>query len=161
MILSGPPPRGRTLRALIVAVTLALAFAPFLFPGAKPLNVAAKVCIYALLGASYDLLLGYAGMVSFAHVMFFGVGSYGVGLALYGLGPSWGAAALGSHGARRSTCWRWRSAAVAARAGDLLHHGDAGGQLRLQCARLAVSSSPAARTAARSRFPKGCGRASG
>ena len=56
----------------------------------------------ALLGASYDLLLGYAGIVSFAHVMFFGVGSYGVGLALYGLGPSWGggrrsalAAALG------------------------------------------------------------------
>jgi branched-chain amino acid transport system permease protein len=95
MILSGPPPRGRALQALIVVVVLALALAPFLFPGAKPLNVAAKVCVYALLGASYDLLLGYAGIVSFAHVMFFGVGSYGVGLALYGLGPSWGAAALG------------------------------------------------------------------
>jgi branched-chain amino acid transport system permease protein len=95
MILSGRPPRGRTLQALVIAVTLALALAPFLFPGVKPLNVAAKVCVYALLGASYDLLLGYAGMVSFAHVMFFGVGSYGVGLALYGLGPSWGAVALG------------------------------------------------------------------
>ena len=46
---------------------------------------------HALLAASYDVLLGYAGIVSFAHVMFFGVGSYGVGLALYGLGPSWGA----------------------------------------------------------------------
>ncbi len=95
MILSGRPPRGRALQTLIVVVVLALALAPFLFPGAKPLNVAAKVCVYALLGASYDLLLGYAGMVSFAHVMFFGVGSYGVGLALYGLGPSWSAAALG------------------------------------------------------------------
>jgi branched-chain amino acid transport system permease protein len=95
MILSGRPPRGRALQALIVAATLALALAPFLFPGAKAANVAANVCIYALLGASYDLLLGYAGMVSFAHVMFYGVGSYGVGLALYGLGPSWGAAALG------------------------------------------------------------------
>jgi branched-chain amino acid transport system permease protein len=95
MILSGRPPRGRILRTLIVVVALALALAPFLFPGAKPLNVAAKVCVFALLGASYDLLLGYAGMVSFAHVMFFGVGSYGVGLALYELGPSWGAAALG------------------------------------------------------------------
>ncbi len=58
MILSGQPPRGRTLQTLIVVVTLALALAPFLFPGAKPLNVAASVCVYALLGASYDLLLG-------------------------------------------------------------------------------------------------------
>ena len=64
--------------------------APFLFPGAKALNVAEKICVMALLAASYDLLLGYAGIVSFAHVMFFGIGSYGVGLALYGLGPGWG-----------------------------------------------------------------------
>ena len=48
-----------------------------------------------LLVASYDVLLGYAGIVSFAHVMFFGVGAYGVGLALYGLGASWGALAVG------------------------------------------------------------------
>ena len=52
----------------------------------------------ALLAASYDVLLGYAGIVSFAHVMFFGVGSYGVGLALYALGPGWGALALGAGG---------------------------------------------------------------
>jgi branched-chain amino acid transport system permease protein len=96
MILSGRPPRGRALQALIVAATLALALAPFLFPGAKAANVAANVCIYALLGASYDLLLGYAGMVSFAHVMFYGVGSYGVGLALYAFGPGWGALLLGA-----------------------------------------------------------------
>ena len=95
MILSGDPPRGRALPTLVVVVVLALALAPFLFPGAKPLNVAAKICVYALLAASYDLLLGYAGIVSFAHVMFFGIGSYGVAIALYGLGPSWGALALG------------------------------------------------------------------
>ena len=76
-------------------MTLALALAPFLFPGAKALNVAEKICVYALLAASYDILLGYAGIVSFAHVMFFGVGSYGVALALYGLGPGWGVIALG------------------------------------------------------------------
>ena len=95
MILSGDAPRGRTLRIALIAVTLALALAPFLFPGAKALNVAEKICVYALLAASYDILLGYAGIVSFAHVMFFGVGSYGVALALYGLGPSWGALGLG------------------------------------------------------------------
>jgi len=95
MILSGDAPRGWALRGVLIVVTLALALAPFLFPGAKALNVAEKICIYALLAASYDVLLGYAGIVSFAHVMFFGVGSYGVALALYGLGPGWGAIGLG------------------------------------------------------------------
>jgi branched-chain amino acid transport system permease protein len=95
MILSGDPPRSRALAALLIVIVLALFLAPFLFPGAKPLNVAAKICVYILLVAAYDLLLGYAGIVSFAHVMFFGAGSYGVAIALYGLGPSWGALALG------------------------------------------------------------------
>ena len=42
-----------------------------------------------MLVASYDLLLGYTGIVSFAHTMFFGIGGYGVGLALYGWGATW------------------------------------------------------------------------
>ncbi len=95
MILSGDPPRGRALVALLAAIVLVLAIAPFLFPGAKSLNVAATILVYALLVASYDLLLGYTGIVSFAHVMFYGVGAYGVAIALYGLGPSWGALILG------------------------------------------------------------------
>jgi len=82
MILSGDAPRGR---ALLVV----------LFPGVKPLNVAEKICVFALLAASYDVLLGYAGILSFAHVTCFGVGAYGVALALYGLGPGWGVLALG------------------------------------------------------------------
>jgi branched-chain amino acid transport system permease protein len=83
------------LQVLLILIVLALALAPFLFPGAKPLNVAAKTCVMILFVASYDLLLGYAGIVSFAHVMFFGVGAYGVGLMLYALGASWGALLLG------------------------------------------------------------------
>src|SRR5580693_1621215 len=94
-ILSGDPPRGRALQILLVLIILGLALAPFLFPGAKAINVAAKTCVMILLVASYDLLLGYAGVVSFAHVMFFGVGAYGVGLMLYALGASWGAVVLG------------------------------------------------------------------
>ena len=94
-LLSGDPPRGWPARALVVLVALGLATAPFLFPGAKPLGVAEKICVMAALAASYDVLLGYAGIVSFAHVMFFGIGAYGAGLSLYALGPSWGALALG------------------------------------------------------------------
>ena len=39
-----------------------------------------------MLVASYDLLLGYGGIVSFAHTMFFGVGAYGVALAIHPYG---------------------------------------------------------------------------
>jgi branched-chain amino acid transport system permease protein len=94
-LLSGDPPRGRALQAILVLVILALVLAPFMFPGAKALNVAAKTCVMILLVASYDLLLGYTGIVSFAHVMFFGVGAYGVGLSLYGLGAGWATLAMG------------------------------------------------------------------
>ncbi len=88
-------PRSRVLAALLVAIVLGLAFAPFLFPGAKALNVAAKILIFIVLVASYDLLLGYTGIVSFAHTMFFGIGAYGVAIASSQLGPSWGNLALG------------------------------------------------------------------
>ena len=94
--LSGDAPRGWALRSLLILVVATLALTPFVFPGAKPLGVAEKICVMALLAASYDLLLGYTGVVSFAHVMFFGIGSYGVALALYGLGPAWGALAFGA-----------------------------------------------------------------
>ena len=95
MLLSGNPPRGKLLTTLVVVVVVLLALAPFLFPGSKPLNVAAKICVYALLVASYDLLLGYTGIVSFAHTMFYGIGSYGIAIGLYGLGPTWGSAFVG------------------------------------------------------------------
>ena len=93
-MLSGDLPRSRVLTAVLIVVVAALALAPFIFPGAKALNVAAKICVFIVLVASFDLLLGYTGIVSFAHTMFFGIGAYGVAIALTRLGPSW--AALGA-----------------------------------------------------------------
>jgi len=95
-ILSGDPPRGRVLSAVLLAILLGLAFAPLLFPGTASLNVAAKICYFAVLAASYDLLLGYTGIVSFAHTMFFGIGGYGAGIALFNLGPSWSSIFVGT-----------------------------------------------------------------
>lgn len=95
-ILSGDTPGKPLLTALIVIVVLALALAPFVFPGTRSVDTAARICIIIVLVASYDLLLGYTGIVSFAHTMFFGLGAYGVALASYNLGPSWGAIALGT-----------------------------------------------------------------
>ena len=85
MILSGDPPRSRVLSLLLIVIVTLLALAPFLFPGAKAMNVATKICIFAALVASYDLLLGYTGTVSFAHTMFYGIGSYAIAIALYAI----------------------------------------------------------------------------
>ncbi|MGW8423172.1 branched-chain amino acid ABC transporter permease [Comamonas sp. HJ-2] len=98
-LLSGDLPRSRVLAVLLLAIFAGLALAPFLFPGVKALNVAAKVLIFVVLVASFDLLLGYTGIVSFAHTMFFGIGAYGVAIASTRLGAGWGALAAGLGGA--------------------------------------------------------------
>ena len=95
-LLSNDLPRSRWLVALLVLLFLGLAFAPFLFPGVKALNVAAKVLIFIALVASFDLLLGYTGIVSFAHTMFFGIGAYGVAISLSAAdSPTWTALITG------------------------------------------------------------------
>ena len=94
-MLSHDLPRSRLLAAILLAILFGLAFAPFLFPGAKALNVAAKILIFIVLVSSYDLLLGYTGIVSFAHTMFFGIGAYGVAIASSRIGASWEALLAG------------------------------------------------------------------
>ena len=94
-LLSNDLPRSKLLAVLLVALLLALAFAPFIFPGVKALSVAAKVLVFIVLVASFDLLLGYTGIVSFAHTMFFGIGAYGIAISATRLGPTWGALLVG------------------------------------------------------------------
>jgi len=94
-LLSDDLPRSRVLAAMLAATLAALALAPFLFPGTRSLNVAAKICVFIVLVASYDLLLGYTGIVSFAHTMFYGIGSYAIAIALYAMGPTWAGVATG------------------------------------------------------------------
>lgn len=94
-MLSADLPRSPWLAFLLVLLVGALAFTPFIFPGVKALNVAAKVLVFIVLVASFDLLLGYTGIVSFAHTMFFGIGAYGIAISTTALGPSWNAIGLG------------------------------------------------------------------
>lgn len=92
--LSNDLPRSRWLALLLTLLVLALAFTPFLFPGVKALNVAAKVLVFIVLVASFDLLLGYTGIVSFAHTMFYGIGAFGIAIASTRMGPTWEAVAV-------------------------------------------------------------------
>src|SRR5690242_14941745 len=95
-LLSHDRPRSVWLAALLAVIVVGLAFMPFLVSGTKALDVAAKIVVFIVLVASFDLLLGYTGIVSFAHTMFFGIGAYGIAIASTAMGPGWGAVALGA-----------------------------------------------------------------
>ena len=94
-LLSHDRPRNAWLSATLLLIVVGLALAPLWLPGSKALGVAAKVLVFILLVTSYDLLLGYTGIVSFAHTMFFGIGAYGVAIASTRLGPGFGSVAVG------------------------------------------------------------------
>lgn len=94
-LISNDYPRSRVLAILLVVTFVALALAPFLFPGTRSLGVASRICIFILLAASYDIVLGYTGIVSFGHAMFFGFGAYGVAIMLARGWVGWDAIAIG------------------------------------------------------------------
>lgn len=95
-LLSGDLPRSTVLAVILGLIFVALAFAPFLFPGVRSVDTAARICVFIVLVASYDLMLGYGGIVSFAHTMFFGMGAYGVALSSTHMGRGWDAMLAGS-----------------------------------------------------------------
>jgi branched-chain amino acid transport system permease protein len=94
-ILSGDMPRSRVLNVLLPAILIFLVLTPFIFHGARAINVAATICVFIVLVASYDLLLGYTGIISFAHTMFYGIGAYSVGITMYRMNGTWGSVFLG------------------------------------------------------------------
>jgi branched-chain amino acid transport system permease protein len=70
------------LRALaFVAIVLVVAVFPH-FAGAYPVKLLQEILIWGIFAMSLDLLMGYAGMVSFGHSAFFGVGGYAAALLL-------------------------------------------------------------------------------
>ncbi|HEU4963491.1 MAG TPA: branched-chain amino acid ABC transporter permease [Bacilli bacterium] len=69
-------------KLLLVILLAALAILPFVTDSKFLLSMMITVFIMAVYGMSYDLLLGYTGIVSFGHAIFFGVGAYSVGILL-------------------------------------------------------------------------------
>ena len=64
----------------------AFALVPLVAPSFKVTDLALKIALFATLAASYDVVIGYTGIVSFGHAMYFGFGAYAVALALGKLG---------------------------------------------------------------------------
>jgi branched-chain amino acid transport system permease protein len=72
----------KTHKWILAAFILAgLVFYPNIF-GIYYTNVFVTFAIFALFATSFNLLLGYTGLLSFGHAMFFGTGAYGTALAL-------------------------------------------------------------------------------
>ena len=64
----------------VLVLTLAVALAIPYFLESYALRVAASVLYFIILASSWNLLLGYAGVLSFAHAAFAGIGAYTTGL---------------------------------------------------------------------------------
>lgn len=81
-LLSGDPPRSVILCVLLAAILAFLAIAPFAAPAGPVVGGAVKILVMIVVVASFDVLIGYTGIISFAHTAFFAIGAYGVGIAL-------------------------------------------------------------------------------
>jgi branched-chain amino acid transport system permease protein len=64
-----------------IVIIAILAAYPRIF-GLYYTNLFVTFAIFALFSVSFNLLLGYTGLLSFGHAMFFGAGGYGTALAL-------------------------------------------------------------------------------
>src|SRR3712207_8437788 len=74
---------------LIAAVAFAvLAMLPQLTSSTALLDFVIRCAALALFATSLNLLVGYGGMVSFGHGLFFGLGAYSFGLIMQQLGRS-------------------------------------------------------------------------
>ncbi len=73
-----------------MAALLLLALVPALSPSRATLNLLTQIIILAVFAMSYDILLGYTGIVSFGHALFFGSGAYLVGLIIKHSEPTLG-----------------------------------------------------------------------
>jgi branched-chain amino acid transport system permease protein len=95
-----PPRRSRALPMVMAVVGLLLAALPFLdvtVPGlftgplSSPgtLQIVAIGLVFAGVAMSYDLLLGYTGLLSLGHALYFALGVYGTNLLMVHLGWSY------------------------------------------------------------------------
>lgn len=73
---------------LLIIIILALVLFPFVSDSRTLTILLTQIFIFAILAMSYDILLGFTGIVSFGHAMFFGIGAYTTAIMLKKLDPT-------------------------------------------------------------------------
>jgi branched-chain amino acid transport system permease protein len=82
---------------LLALAGLAILIAiPFFFPSRVALDFVIRLAAFGLFATSLNILVGYGGMVSFGHAMFFGGGAYAFGLLMQKGGASIPVAIVGA-----------------------------------------------------------------
>ncbi len=66
---------------MLAGIIIFLIIYPQIF-GEYTVNLFVSFAIFALFSVSFNILLGFTGLLSFGHAMFFGAGGYGTALAL-------------------------------------------------------------------------------
>lgn len=83
------------LLAFLVAIIISV---PLLFPDGQSVSLVNAILIWSIFAIGFDLVFGVAGMLSFGHAAFFGVGAYTLSLLTMRMGwdfiPSLGAAGV-------------------------------------------------------------------
>lgn len=93
-MMSTPPRRRWSLDALLaIALLIVLALVPlYAAIAGQPfaLTLATRILIFALAAVSLNLILGYAGLVSFGHALYLGLGVYVAGImSFHGIDNGW------------------------------------------------------------------------
>ncbi|MED4016811.1 branched-chain amino acid ABC transporter permease [Sutcliffiella sp. NC1] len=63
-------------------IFVALLCIPFVTDSRTLLIMFTQIFLFGIFAMSYDILLGYTGIVSFGHAMFFGIGAYSTGILM-------------------------------------------------------------------------------
>lgn len=73
---------------IAAAALVVLAVVPMLFPSKALVDFAIRVAAFGIFASSLNILVGYTGLVSFGHGMFFASGAYAFGLLMQKAGTS-------------------------------------------------------------------------
>lgn len=81
---------GRITNLAMIVMGIILLILPFVYESRSLIILLTQIFIFAIFAMSYDILLGYTGIVSFGHAMFFGFGAYATGIFLQRAEPTMG-----------------------------------------------------------------------
>ncbi|MFK9089874.1 branched-chain amino acid ABC transporter permease [Bacillus salipaludis] len=82
--------QGNRMTAIILVVAAFLLLLPFVYESRNLFILLTQVFVFSIFAMSYDLLLGFTGIVSFGHAMFFGIGAYSMGIFMKRFEPTIG-----------------------------------------------------------------------
>ncbi|WP_066295028.1 branched-chain amino acid ABC transporter permease [Bacillus sp. FJAT-29937] len=79
---------GNIMNFVYLITAIFLLIFPFVYESRTLLILLTQVFIFAIFAMSYDILLGFTGIVSFGHAMFFGIGAYTIGVFMKRFDPT-------------------------------------------------------------------------